>query len=139
MEQATVRRNPLSLRRIAPVALALAVLASCAGPMVVWRAYNMCDVGVNATANMFGLVLVVPVLLLTHAVVLSLGHSLLKKWVAPGRAHAASAVLLSLGAVAAVSWAYFVLAGLPLQNALCPAGEPPWWPNWIPPRHDVYP
>jgi len=27
----------------------------------------MCDVGVNATANMFGLILVVPVMLLAHA------------------------------------------------------------------------
>ncbi|MEV6519447.1 hypothetical protein AB0M37_27090 [Micromonospora chalcea] len=41
--------------------------------------------------------------------------------------------------VVALSWAYFALAGLPLQNALCPAGEPPWWPHWLPPARDVYP
>lgn len=127
------------LRRTVPVALALAIFASCAGPTVVWRAYNMCDVGGNATANMFGVILAVPVLLLAHAVVLSLGHALLWKWIAPARAQTASTVLISVVAVTAVSWAFFALAGLPLQNALCPAGEPPWWPDWILPRHDVYP
>ncbi|WP_326561214.1 hypothetical protein [Micromonospora sp. NBC_01796] len=138
MEQGAVRRDQLRLSRIAPVALVLAVLASCAGPVVVFRAYNMCDVGVNATANM-GLMLMAPVLLLTHVVALAVGYTLLRRWIAPGRAWVASAVLVSLIVVAAVSWVYFALAGLPLQNALCPAGEPPWWPDWVPPRHDVYP
>ncbi|RKR93112.1 hypothetical protein BDK92_7626 [Micromonospora pisi] len=138
MEQGTVRRDRLRLTRIVPVGLVLAVLASCACPVVVWRAYNMCDVGVNATANI-GLLLVAPLLLLAHVVTLTVGHTLIRRWVAPGRAQFASAVLISLVVVAAISWAYFALAGLPLQNALCPTGEPPWWPDWIPPRHDVYP
>lgn len=62
-----------SLRYVTAVPLAL--LAGCGGITVVARAWNECDVGVNATANALGLLfLQFPVLAITHVVMLTGGY-----------------------------------------------------------------
>jgi hypothetical protein len=120
-------------------ALILAVLVSCGTTSVVARAYAACDVGINADANTFGLAALLPVLAVIH------GSALVMAYTAAGRSmmspalRAAVSVSTTVVVVVVLSWVYFALAGLPLRNALCPAGEPPWWPGWIPPSHDVYP
>ncbi len=120
-------------------ALLLAVVASCAGSSVVMRAFNNCDVGVNATANAFGIVALLPVLVVAHGVALAVAYMVIRRWNVSPVMRSAVGVLTTVVIVAAIFWAYFANAGLPLQNSLCPTGEPPWWPYWLPPSHDVYP
>lgn len=138
MIQGQSRQKLLPGRRLL-AALILAVSASCAGSSVVARAYAACDVGVNATANAFGLVALLPVLVIAHGAALVGAYTVTGRWVASPVLRAAVSALTTVVVVVVLSWAYFALAGLPLQNALCPTGEPPWWPHWLPPSHDVYP
>ncbi len=138
MAQAPSRQKLLAGRHLL-AALVLAVLASCAGSSVVAGAYASCDVGVNATANAFGLVVVLPVLVIAHGAALIGAYAVTGRWVATPALRAGISALTTVVVVVALSWAYLALAGLPLQNALCPAGEPPWWPHWLPPTRDVYP
>ncbi|MBX6356891.1 MAG: hypothetical protein IRZ05_13695 [Micromonosporaceae bacterium] len=124
-------------------ALVLAVLVPCGTTSVVARAYAACDVGVNASANAFGFMAVLPVLAIVYAVVhglaLVVAYAVTGRWMMSPALRAGVSVLTTVVVVVVFSWAYFALAGLPLRNALCPAGEPPWWPYWLPPSHDVYP
>ncbi len=134
------RRRAWFRARYVGVAAPLALTVSCGGISVVSRAWDPCDVGVNATANTFGLLLFhLPVLVLVQGVVLVGGYALAGRWI-PSRAHRVCFVVVaSVAVLAAISWVYFAVAGLPLQNALCPGGEPPWWPWWLPPPPDVSP
>ncbi|WP_406036416.1 hypothetical protein OG799_18220 [Micromonospora sp. NBC_00898] len=120
-------------------ALVLAVLVSCGTTSVVARAYAACDVGINASANAFGLIALLPVLAIVHGVALIVTYTVTGRWMMSPALRAGVSVLTTVVVVVVLSWAYFALAGLPLRNALCPAGEPPWWPYWLPPSHDVYP
>ncbi|MFG2101785.1 hypothetical protein ACGFJ5_14395 [Micromonospora echinaurantiaca] len=138
MSQEHTRQKLLPGRHLL-AALILAVSASCAGSSVVARAYAACDVGVNATANAFGLVALLPVLVIAHGAALVGAYTVTGRWVASPVLRAGAAALATVVVVVVLSWAYFALAGLPLQNALCPTGEPLWWPHWLPPSHDVYP
>jgi hypothetical protein len=50
-------------------ALVLAVLVPCGTTSVVARAYAACDVGINASANAFGFMALLPVLAIVYAIV----------------------------------------------------------------------
>jgi hypothetical protein len=106
---------------------------------VVARAFDACDVGINASANALGLLALFPVLVVIHAGALVGAYMVTGRWIVSAAARTGVAVLTTLVVVMVVSWMYFALAGLPLENALCPDGAPPWWPEWLPPSHDVYP
>ena len=96
--------------------------------------------GTVLAANAFGLLLFhLPVLVLVHGMVLIGGYALAGRWIFSRAPRAGLVVVVSVVALAAITWAYFAFAGLPLQNALCPDGEPPWWPRWLPPPPDVSP
>ncbi|WP_139307308.1 hypothetical protein [Micromonospora pattaloongensis] len=138
MSQEQRRQTRLRGRHLV-AALVLAVLASCGTTSVVARAYAACDVGVNASANAFGLIALLPVLTIVHGLALVVAYTVNARWVMSPALRAGVSVLTTVVVVVVLSWAYFALAGLPLRNALCPAGEPPWWPGWVPPSHDVYP
>ena len=118
--------------------LLLVIVASCAASSVVMRAFNNCDVGINATANAFGIVVLLPVLVVVHGVALVITYMAIRRWIVSFSPvmQVAVKVLMSVVVVAVISWAYLAIAGLPLQTARCPTGEPPWWPYWLPPSHD---
>lgn len=61
--------------RFLPWVLVPSAIATCAGATVVLRAYNLCDVGVNASANLLGFAVTAPVLLLAHVTLLAVGLS----------------------------------------------------------------
>lgn len=84
-----------------------------------------------------GLIALLPVLAIVYGV--TLVAAVTGRWTMPPALRAGVPVLTTVVVVVVLSWAYFALAGLPLRNALCPAGEPPWWPGCVPPSHDVYP
>lgn len=126
--------------RYVAVALLFALPAAYGAVSVVSDAWNACDVGINASANQTGLVLFhLPVVAGAHAALLALAYVLARRWVTSLRARIGLLMLVTIAILAAVTWTYFALAGLPLQNALCPDGEPVWWPLWLPPAHDVQP
>lgn len=122
------------------IVVPVALLAGCGGITVVARAWNHCDVGINASANAIGLLFIVfPLLTVMHLVILVGGYRLAGRFAGPPGLRTGIAVaVVAVVALALVSWGFFAAAGLPLRNAMCPEGEPPWWPQWLPPPHDVY-
>jgi hypothetical protein len=110
-------------------ALPLATAASCAGISVVGRAWNACDAGINASANTLGLLSMLPMLFVAHAVALVFAYMLTGRWISSAAARVGVAALATVVVIALLSWALFTQNGLPMQNASCPQGEPPWWPR----------
>ena len=132
MIQGQSRQKLLPGRRLL-AALMLAVSASCAGSSAVARAYAACDVGVNATANAFGLVALLPVLVIAHGAALVGAYTVTGRWVASPVLRAAVSALTTVVVVVVLFCVFLALAGLTLENALCPTWQPPGGPRWVSP------
>jgi dipeptide/tripeptide permease len=103
------------------VVLAVALLTA----LLLGRAWNACDAGVNSSANAgFLLVIFIPVLwLILMAIWLGMGALLRQRPVL--RAFAVGILIL------AVSWCAISLFWEG-DTYHCPSGVPPWWPSFVP-------
>ena len=108
---------------------------------VVGRAWAACDAG-SGPAN--GFVLLFSLLVLTgmHTllVISTVGVLAVSRRRPPIRATLAGllAVVVLLAVIGLLAWGFFAFIGLPLANDACPAGEPIWWPDWLPPAVETY-
>ncbi|MET9293861.1 hypothetical protein [Streptomyces sp. NPDC003077] len=107
-------------------------LVALVGTFLLGRIWQACDIGVNAAANGFGLLLAfVPAWALATA---WWGMSLL---VVGRRSKAAALVLAVLGSLAVVwglvAWQHEPGGSYPVSQASCaPDNVPRWWPGWLP-------
>ncbi|MFI7006417.1 hypothetical protein [Streptomyces sp. NPDC050145] len=113
---------------IGPVA---GVVASYAGTTMLGRAWNDCEIGVNASANFFSLIPVFFGLWLIISVLWILSFGFLG-----GRSMAAAfvvSVLATLGTYWLMMSAFGAPSGYPVSVAECsPDNAPAWWPDWLP-------
>jgi hypothetical protein len=102
--------------------IALAVALSAAMAIIQIHAWNECDVGLNATARLWSILLFD-----APAVLVALTLAL----VAPWRVGWPRASWLFAPALAYAWWALVVTpAGYP--DPICPGNVPSWWPDLIP-------
>lgn len=95
------------------------------------RAWADCDVGINASANGFTLLVVMPQVWMLDTALFALVFALL--WPG-GRVRAGVATVAGLVAIVLVAWLVFARIGTPADypNDFCPGNVPPWWPRWLP-------
>lgn len=116
----------------AVVCAAVAALVEIRTVAVTW---NDCDVGINASANAFGLIfLQLPVLWVVQALLVGFAAPLMAFLSRRRLIVTALMALTAFVLVVAVAWGYFALAGLPMQGSTCVNPEPGWWPRWLPPE-----
>jgi hypothetical protein len=116
--------------------------AAVFGVEVLGKAMADCDVGINASANSFGLVYVVsPVLAVVDGVVFAAvfrfgygGAARLVGATRPGGAVLAGglAFVAGVAALALVLWALLAVGLGDVADHLCPGDAPRWWPDWLP-------
>jgi membrane-anchored protein YejM (alkaline phosphatase superfamily) len=106
-----------------PAAFGLVVLTS--------NAFAACDVGINAGANSFALLFVLPVIWVANALVFGAVFARVSDATWKRRALGAVAALL---AVVLLAWLLFAWQGTPSDypSPICHSNIPPWWPSWIP-------
>lgn len=114
----------------------LGVPAAFGDIVLVGRAWAACDVGINAVANSYSLVLFMfPVLSCVNSVVVAAVFAIAGGRLAQqGRLGWVGAVALGLVAMAVVTWLLMATAGTPSDypSPWCEGNVPPWWPSWIP-------
>lgn len=106
-----------------PAAFGLVVLSS--------RAYAACDVGINASANSFAFLFVLPVLWVANSLVFGAVFARMSGVTWRRKALAVATALL---AVILLAWLLFAWQGTPSDypSPICHSNVPPWWPSWIP-------
>jgi hypothetical protein len=125
-----------------PLTMVTGVASAAFGVRVLGKAMADCDVGINASANSFGLIYVVlPVLAVVDGVVFAAvfrfgygGAARLIDAQRPGGAVLAGglAFVSAVAALALVLWAVLALGLGDVADHLCPGDAPPWWPDWLP-------
>lgn len=104
---------------------------------VVARAWNDCDIGINAGANSLGLALIwLPTLWFVQTVGVAVPAPFLALLSRNRLVVAGLMVLLALVVVVGTAWAAWSLAGLPISLkgfGRCTSPDPAWWPSWLPP------
>lgn len=125
-----------------PLAMMMGLAAAVFGVGVLSKAMADCDVGINASANSFGLIYVVlPVLAVVDGVVFAAvfrfgygGAARLIDTKHRGGAVLAGALALvaAVAALALVLWAVLAVGLGDVADQLCPGDAPRWWPDWLP-------
>jgi hypothetical protein len=110
----------------ATVGVPLGLTFAWALTQVVAKAWNACDVGVNASANSYELTLFVfPALFMVTAAVVALTLRL-----TPGHIVAAAVVVAELLLITWVVVAY-VATPADYPDPICPGNVPAWLPSWL--------
>lgn len=125
VSQTARRRTQLPYRYTA--LLPLALLAPFSATIVVSQAWSACEVPLKTRLTVFYLHF--PTLVLAYITVLLVAYL----FAGPAGWPHSLVVVISVLLVMTVTWTYFALAGLPLQNEFCPDVEPSWWPWLLPP------
>lgn len=94
-------------------------------------AWATCDVGINAAANGFTLLFVLPLLWGANATAFGVAYATVSL---AGWARRPLAIVAGLLVLTMLAWALFATFGTPAgyPDPMCPANVPPWWPSWIP-------
>ncbi|MFE1949868.1 MULTISPECIES: hypothetical protein [Streptomyces] len=107
------------------------VVGSYAGTTMLGRAWNDCEIGINASANFFSLIPVFFALWLVISVLWMLAFGFLG-----GRSIVAASivsVLVTLGTYWLMMSMLGAPSGYPVSVAECaPDNAPAWWPDWLP-------
>ena len=131
--------GPLARIRVRTVVVPAVAAVVCAGVAalvevrVVASAQNACDVGTNAAANSWLLLIELPLLWLVQAIPVMLVAPLMALLSPRRLVVAVLMVLVAVVVVAVAAWAYFAASGLPIQGGpWCTDPQPGWWPGWLP-------
>ncbi|GAA2384206.1 hypothetical protein [Dactylosporangium salmoneum] len=131
---ATIAQPRIRTRTVVVPLLSATLIATAASLTeigVVGRAWDACEVGINAGANAIGLILfALPVLwLIQTGLIGALAPQLAR--VSRNRLVVTALMgLLAVTVVAVTAYTFFAMSGLPVQfRATCPG----WWPSWLPP------
>lgn len=119
----------------AVAAMVWAGVAALVEEGVVASAWNACDVGINAAANSWFLLLIeLPMLFVVQAIPVMLAAPLTALLSRHRLVVAALMVLVAVVVVVVGAWSYFAYSGLPIQGGpQCAEAQPGWWPSWLPP------
>jgi hypothetical protein len=92
------------------------------------RAWDACEVGVNAAANSMTLLFLVPLIWIATSVPWVILHSTL------GRRYPHTALVTGLVSTLWFAWFLVTWLGMPdsYTGPLCPGNVPPWWPSYLP-------
>jgi hypothetical protein len=109
----------------------MGVVAAYGGTTMLARAWNDCEIGINASANFWSLIPIFFAVWVVVALIWAIAFGVLA-----GR----GLLLASAVAVLATLCAYWVLmaslnapADYPVSVSACaPDNAPPWWPDWLP-------
>ncbi len=96
---------------------------------LVLRAWAACDVGVNATANLFGYLIFTGPFLIAPAYAAALLGVLVGRRATPAMGWV-TGILLTAAAVYAHLWLFATPADYP--SPFCASNVPAWWPWWLP-------
>jgi hypothetical protein len=125
-----------------PLTAVLTTVMGCGaawlGVELLGTAFADCDVGVNASANSYGLLyLVLPVLAAIDCVAFALAFRFSYAGVARVGPAPLAGVVAFVAAIVALGLVFWTLMAIawPASEVppwLCPGQAPRWWPSWLP-------